>query len=89
MLVLFIALQLTTTHCSPDYAGGVTCTTNTPQANLPAAPDYYGQFLRAQRQQTTSVVGQMIARGECNQALSYALQNGDSVLAENIRVYCR
>lgn len=99
MFALLLALQVTTTTCTPAYGGAVNCSTYTPPAvssRLPAVPDYYGRIMRSappvQQPDYSGIirarVGKMLAKGDCDGALQYALKNGRLDLATSVREYC-
>lgn len=102
MLELLIALQVTTTTCRPDYIGGYRCTTNVPQqaprVEMRRDPDsdsgiVLGTAIRdlidgTGERRVRSRVGKMLAAGDCDGALKYALEKGHLELAEQVAALC-
>jgi hypothetical protein len=96
MIALLIALQISSTHCHPDYIGGFRCSTNTPPPMtvqpLPqtryADQDWYGAFKARRDRKRAEAVGKLLAKGDCAGAEKYALERGDIDLANQVKAYC-
>jgi hypothetical protein len=96
MIALLIALQISSTHCSPDYLGGMRCTTNTPPPlvvqPLPHSgyvdQDWAGAFKALRDRKRAEAVGKLLAAGDCAGAEQYALRRGGFALVQTVRDYC-
>lgn len=97
MIALLIALQISSTHCHPDYIGGFRCSTNTPPPLVmpPRAEpvqtvdtDWSAIFEKAAKNRHKKAVGKMLAKGDCAGAEKYALERGDIDLANQVKAYC-
>ena len=98
MIILLIALQLTSTNCVPDVMGGAHCTTlSTPDVSQ-TTPSSEGNhcslcnlisiFEGDANKRHARAVGKMLAKGDCSGAEKYALEKGDLDLADRVKAYC-
>jgi len=91
MLFLLLALQMSTTNCTPDAVGGANCTTiTTPDMSQEPAEADRGHcalcnlisiFQGDAKKRHARAVGKMLAEGNCVGAEQYALEKGDLVSA--------
>jgi len=103
MLILLLAVQISSTSCIPDYSGGAMCTTMSsppmpdmsqeapaPHARRSGAGGNYilDLFDVTGAKHHRKVVGQMLAKGDCAGAEKYALEKGELDLADRVQARC-
>lgn len=96
-MIAFFLLQATV-QCVPNYLGGVRCTTS-PTFTYQPPVNYYDQIQRGVEQQqqrnaaqtaviNRQIIGNMLAKGNCDGAEQYAIRTGDLDLAQQVKEYC-
>lgn len=87
MIALLLALQISTTSCVQTTTGGQSCITTGGNTHY-VDPDWGTAFKQARDRRIKSAVGKLLANGDCEGALQYALRKGRLDLADAVRAYC-
>lgn len=103
MLIILLALQMSSTNCIPDYTGGMMCTTmTTPPLVLPQAPsiprttrgsgspagNLIGIIERFNDRSLRKKIGKLIAAGDCEGAAKLAYEKGWLEMGADIKRSC-
>lgn len=88
MFALLLALQISSTDCTPTATGGQHCMTMGGGQTQYVDPDWGAAFKARRDRKIRQAVGKLLANGDCAGAEKYALEKGELELAGQVKDYC-